>query len=715
MSMECLKFELYTQTGTFKNPLSIKGIETYPLPPYSTVIGLLYNALGRKWEEESFQISVQGEYEAILRDYIWFKGYNVKDKELEKLPLQVPILYSLRLVIHVRAEEKLLKELEDALKKPKNLLFLSGGEYPVKVVKVKRVLVEPRRILEEEAEELKLNAYIPEELFKRLKVSTRGIAFHVPYFYKNQSKPKDYYWIDAYYLQKNTRIYGDLFLDEEGDLVFLSPNLETENEKLTSSQSEGVRFYSDNWLMAVACVGVLEVLRWSGRDIKDYAKGRILELTEDLWRELPEIYADYILRNGENTLREAYLNSKDREKFNPYNTLILGTIGDFHNNSPFTNQSLSFIKRLKGAYKEDNPKQTVQEVKKSFLEAYGHLISQQENTGKTCFFCKEREARAYANAVHFTPLFASMETRRNFFWDPIPICKECEFLLYFSSVGFYKVSGQKYLFVYVPDDLLGTYELNLALREEGELERERFGRLLSVIKHLVEREREKSLWILQNIYFVEVEKVGDATANIYSFHISPKLASAIKEHIQNYPQALKSVFSEFLFYIYTGRSLYDFLFLMLSGFVKKESFKNLKGNTLESKLVLAGKNLKTLSALKFLIKFQEVLSMGQFDKTIDWAYAEGRKLKEAYSQDQREKAEKKIATLTYRLMEAVRRRDTDQFTQNLIRAYLDVEKEIPYVFKEALKDENFNKIVYAFLLGLNAEGGRIEGNSETSE
>jgi len=47
--MQCLRLKLYTPTGIFKNPLSIKGIEVYPLPPYSTIIGLIYRAMGRRW------------------------------------------------------------------------------------------------------------------------------------------------------------------------------------------------------------------------------------------------------------------------------------------------------------------------------------------------------------------------------------------------------------------------------------------------------------------------------------------------------------------------------------------------------------------------------------------------------------------------------------------------------------------------------------------
>jgi Uncharacterized protein predicted to be involved in DNA repair (RAMP superfamily) len=105
--MECLRVKLYTPTGIFKNPLSIKGIEVYPLPPYSTIIGLIYQAMGRKWNGEHFQISIQGDYQAIYRDYVWFKKYNFKDKELGRLPLQIPILYNLWLLIHIKASEEL--------------------------------------------------------------------------------------------------------------------------------------------------------------------------------------------------------------------------------------------------------------------------------------------------------------------------------------------------------------------------------------------------------------------------------------------------------------------------------------------------------------------------------------------------------------------------------------------------------------------------------
>ena len=220
--MECLRLKLYTPTGIFKNPLSIKGIEVYPLPPYSTIIGLIYKAMGRRWEGESFQISLQGDYEAIYRDYVWFRKYNFKDKVLDKLPLQVPILHNLRLLIHIKAEEKLLEEMEKAIKEPKELLFLSGGEYPVKVEEVKIVQCEEKEIPEEDAIELKHNAYVPRRILEKVSVDKKNVLFSLSYFYKNSQKPKTYSWIDVYYFQKGTQIYGSLIFDEDGYPVFFS-------------------------------------------------------------------------------------------------------------------------------------------------------------------------------------------------------------------------------------------------------------------------------------------------------------------------------------------------------------------------------------------------------------------------------------------------------------------------------------------------------------
>ena len=712
--MECLRVRLYAPTATFKTPLSIKGIETYLLPSYSTIIGLIYSAMGRKWNGEYFGISIQGDYKTISRVFAQLRKYNREKKDLEKFIEEFPTLYDLELLIHIRANEELLKEIEKSLKEPNVVLFLAGGEYPVRIVEVKRVKYFERFFSEEENVKLNYRAYIPKKFKERVSFTNKGILYTLPYFYKNLGKLKNYSYIDVYYFPKGAQVYGSLIFDEDGNLIFWTRGDKEEVEKAHPScfikkvaAEEYVKFYAGNWLTAAACVGVLKVLESIGEDITKYVEERTLKIPKSLWAKLPKLYMDYFLKDKEDIKRILDISYKQKgDNINPYNVLIGNKLRDFHHDSPFANQSAEYIRRLKGVYSE-NLEEVLAKVKESFLEAYKNFFSKTKDVSSTCFFCYERQGKNYVDGTTFTPLFASLETARNLMWDPISICKECEFLLYFARIGFYRSAG-RYFFVYIPDDLLRTYQLNLILSTKEEIEQEKLGRVCSVVKYVLDLEKKKSGWVLENIYFVEIEKVGKTTANIYSFHISPRLANAIYKLIDQYPKNLQDIFFEFLFYVYAGRSLYEFLFLLLSGFFRKESFENLEAKTIDARIIKAGSRMNFLGYnLLFFIKFQEVMNMNELKeyeekrKYINWAFRVGRELKELYKE--KESTQKKLEPLTYRLLEAIRRKDKEYFIHNLIRAYLEVEKEIPNLFKEILDDKNFSMIAYAFLIGLNAE------------
>jgi len=770
--MECLRVKLYTPTGIFKNPLSIKGIEVYPLPPYSTIIGLIYRAMGRKWNGEYFQISIQGDYETIYRDYVWFKKYDLdkRKKKLDKLPMQVPILYNLRLLIHIKASEELLNEIESGLKEPKELLFLSGGEYPVKVEEVKRIRCKEENFSKFKPMELVYNAYVPSLRRGEIKSTEEGINFHLSYFYKNP-KPKVYNWIEATYLKKGTLIYkGKLHVDEEGYPVFLTPEI-PQTETLDPQQDQDyVIFYPNNWLTASACVGMLKVLESKYEDFSKFVEGNKVKIDRRIWDEMPYLYAEYLCELNKkefiNTLDKLgrHIDNGNAEEIGAeiYKVLIGTNITlDLYRNSFLANNfnKLSEYKREIGnkffeifinlnkpiAGLTDEEKNHIFEevktiVKQKFAEALERDIKIDEDAiGLTCSFCTRRGAIKFVEERNFTPLFASLETMGNFFWDRIPICKECVISLFFSCISFVSSGGQKQIFIYIPQNLEETFRINTIMKQEEDF--------YSLADRLVEDEIQKAEWVLESIYFVELEtKSNSNDVRIYSFHIPDRVAQAIRTEIKNYPKKLYSIFSEFMFYINTGKSLYDFLLYLLLGLFKKESYENLKDNTVDARIVKVGKDMKKeieeiikrreymgkgknmeyiSRRLLFFINFQEVLNMNEQRGYIEQAFNEGKKLREYYitSEDNQENLEalKKLEGLTYKLLEAIRRKDREYFIQNLIRAYLRVEKEIPCLFKEALYDENFNTIAYAFLIGLNCEvrsrGGQVnnEGEEENSE
>lgn len=46
--MKYLKMKLFQETACYKKPFAFKVAETYPLPPYSTVIGMFHKILVAK-------------------------------------------------------------------------------------------------------------------------------------------------------------------------------------------------------------------------------------------------------------------------------------------------------------------------------------------------------------------------------------------------------------------------------------------------------------------------------------------------------------------------------------------------------------------------------------------------------------------------------------------------------------------------------------------
>ena len=484
----------------------------------------------------------------------------------------------------------------------------------------------------------------------------------------------------------------------------------------------GVRFYADSWLTAAAGVGLLRALENAGYEWEGFVRGNTIELEEEIFEKLGYIYSGYILKDLNIDMFEEILSSR-KQNFNVYTSIVYRKIGrsDFFSNSPITNPSYTPISKAREEFDRYMDKETdhvklykkAKDIVKGVIKNEFEKLLLHPRSDKTCFFCKERKAYKkdgnvkVLDATNFTPLAASLDTVENFFWEGksnMYLCSECEIFLYFSAFGFHRTPMRTYLFVYMPD-LENTKRMNDLLRDETDLRSFMNRTVVEASKIL---EGRKADWILRNIYIVEIEKVGDAQSNIYTLSISPRLARAIRENIEDYPKAFNDLFGIFLDYVYSSRSLYEFLYKILSGFFFKSRYKNLmKG--LDAKLVKKGTSFKDFLPpnLTYFIKFQEVLDMDDKDKIskqINWAYSEGLALKEIYEQSMgKEKASRKIEGISYRLLDAVRRRDTDAFQQNLIRAYLHVGEKIPTVFVEALKDGSFNRIAYAFLIGLNGK------------
>ena len=175
--MKAIKLIARQTLASYRKPSSMQIKETYPLPPYSTVIGMVHAACGYQ-EYIDMEISIQGSYYSKVNElytrYEFNPGFYVKDwrhpikidsKEEKSTgitvgPANIELLTDVNLVIHIvpKNEEK-LDEIYEGLKNPKEYLSLGRREDLLIIEKVKKVEIE-EKVLEKDYK-LNQDAYVP--------------------------------------------------------------------------------------------------------------------------------------------------------------------------------------------------------------------------------------------------------------------------------------------------------------------------------------------------------------------------------------------------------------------------------------------------------------------------------------------------------------------------------------------------------------------------
>jgi len=161
--MEVLRLKIYQPHAHYRIPFTFSRRHTYPIPPYSTVIGLICNVLGIKGpienpEEyiiEDFGISfkkfadglhlaIYGKFESMTREYVWFRNLakdshearfgsssnRVIDQTPEhpggQMPTRIDVLEEVKLLIyiyHTDHTKKILSKLQEVFRNPEKRLY----------------------------------------------------------------------------------------------------------------------------------------------------------------------------------------------------------------------------------------------------------------------------------------------------------------------------------------------------------------------------------------------------------------------------------------------------------------------------------------------------------------------------------------------------------------------------------------------------------------
>lgn len=175
--MKAIRIKLYQESASYRKPTSFKVKETYPLPPYSTVIGMVHS-LCRYTEYKEMKISVQGKNFSRVENLYKIYEFANQKLDLKRHQLEVDglgitvgvatieILTDIELLIHIIPEDQsLLAEIKQAFETPAEFTSLGRREDLAVILEVKEVEVETGAI-----EDIKQNkdysAYIPIKYLK---------------------------------------------------------------------------------------------------------------------------------------------------------------------------------------------------------------------------------------------------------------------------------------------------------------------------------------------------------------------------------------------------------------------------------------------------------------------------------------------------------------------------------------------------------------------
>lgn len=251
--MKAIRLKIFQNLVNYKLPTSFQLKETYPLPPYSTVIGMVHNAC-EFTEYVPMKVSVQGKYHSKVNDlmtrYEFKPGMNF-DKSRHQLNVDgfgigrgvstVELLSEVELLIHIVPEnQELVEEICEKLTYPHEYLSLGRREDLIVFGELPKIVeVEETELEEDLSIKNSYSAYIPIGILKdeAVKIGSRegvkisGTVYKLTkdYEIKNYGtakSPKNFRVWNKIKVVYGSDITGleeeNVYVDEDKNLVFLA-------------------------------------------------------------------------------------------------------------------------------------------------------------------------------------------------------------------------------------------------------------------------------------------------------------------------------------------------------------------------------------------------------------------------------------------------------------------------------------------------------------
>jgi len=238
-----VRIKIYQNLSNYRKPTSFQLKESYPLPPPSTVIGMVHFACDFK-SYKPMDVSIQGKFDSRVYDLYTryeFAGATYEEKRHQlKLKSEdgktygstrgiatAELLVDVNLILHICPEDQsLIEEIYSSFTNPREFISLGRREDIVRIDEVKIVDIKEREV-EIETLDKEINYYVPYNENNSL-VSTNSTIYNLNKVYHrpiNKKEPDFRNWekVKVYYSggDNDSIEYEDIYFDNDNLKVFL--------------------------------------------------------------------------------------------------------------------------------------------------------------------------------------------------------------------------------------------------------------------------------------------------------------------------------------------------------------------------------------------------------------------------------------------------------------------------------------------------------------
>lgn len=223
--MEVLKIKANQLFANYRKPMTYNFIDTYPLPPLSTVKGWFHNIIEAK-EYIPVSMSIQGNMSGVVQDMqtlikfdrvrkekeqIILDGFN---KALSKSPTYVANIYDIDLVIYIHSDKIHLEKFKEKIFE-KDYTNLGRYEDLLRIDYIDFVNLEEKKFSFMKNHSIDYGIYLSKDKAKEAKVN--GINYRLNFKYEVIEGIRYFNKINVVYIDNSVIESGTFLFDNDAD------------------------------------------------------------------------------------------------------------------------------------------------------------------------------------------------------------------------------------------------------------------------------------------------------------------------------------------------------------------------------------------------------------------------------------------------------------------------------------------------------------------